>query len=700
MVQGGCDLVTLRIKEVEIQNFGSYGPYPTKFEVDGRGVVCILGMDDSLEGEVARKRSNGMGKTTLLEAIVWGLFGRTTRLHNPGDKVINWFTNKDCMVRIRTVDGWQIIRTRKYKDHADLLIEGPGVNTQSTNRQAQRWINNHFNLDFNVFVSSVFFGQRAKSVLELSDAKRKQTLETILSLDKYNSIAAVAKEKMDDCQSDQDKLKAKLEVVEGQIATTTSQLRSDELNYADFEEDRQSKLIKMQNALDNTVLPDLQLLQVEWEQLEEWKKKRDGFIQQIKEHNLSIESYQATIEDFMKLLDNQVALLKKPLPDLEQLHQDWLKYEEDRQKLGQQQDALRELSRRAAHYEAEIRHGERQMEEWRARQGEICSACGQEVDAGHVDQHVEEITVRLGKATRMLEKLRAVEQEVELVEPVRPTRYRNDAEEEHKSISEAKTKVQELVQEVKKRKKASEELRDKKSTLESHLEALGEPPRTPDLTMEAAQRQHDNLAYVREKMGDLKQAPNPYHAVLNGLRQQIEDNNDLANQLRSEIEALDKLILHYNYIRKAYRDRNRIKKLALKSLVPYLNHRIKYFEQLFKLDTGLQFTETLGTKWRRWGYEQLSGGECKRIDCALMFALYQTLIALYGQQTNFCCMDEIDGSLDEEGVEIFAEVLDSFMSDSDSPSALFLISHKPKLRSFFPNELRVIKSDTYSRLQT
>jgi len=391
---------------------------------------------------------------------------------------------------------------------------------------------------------------------------------------------------------------------------------------------------------------------------------------------------------------------KKKLPDLEALSQAWDQYGKDRRERQLQNEAQQVLTRKIAEQEAEVRLCSKQIDAWKDLGGEVCSACGQEVKEGYVDQHVDEIAGRMSKAEDLLGEHRCSLDEIELVEPERPDMALSEAESQFQSITEAKKKAKKIITEVKSYQALVGDLVDQKGTLESRLEALGDPPRTPDVTMKDADRQHNNLAYLREKMADLKKASNPFHAVLESLRGNIEDNNVLIREARAEIEVLDKLILHYNYIRKAYRDRNRIKKLALKSLVPYLNHRIRYFEQMFKLDTGLQFTETLGTKWRRWGYEQLSGGECKRIDCALMFALYQTLIALYGQQTNFCCMDEIDGSLDDEGVEIFAEVLDSFMSDSDSPSALFLISHKPKLRSFFPDELRVIKSDTYSRLQT
>ena len=114
----------LELKSVKFQNFRSFGDYPTTIQLDALGPCLISGHKngDADYSEGNNKDSNGSGKTTCVEAIAWCLFGRTSRRAQPGDKIINWFTGKDCIVELTFKNGDILRRTRNLDGHSDLLL--------------------------------------------------------------------------------------------------------------------------------------------------------------------------------------------------------------------------------------------------------------------------------------------------------------------------------------------------------------------------------------------------------------------------------------------------------------------------------------------------------------------------------------------------------------------------------------------------
>ena len=93
-----------------------------------------------------------------------------------------------------------------------------------------------------------------------------------------------------------------------------------------------------------------------------------------------------------------------------------------------------------------------------------------------------------------------------------------------------------------------------------------------------------------------------------------------------------------------------------------------------------------------------SGGERKRIDLALMFAIHDLHVNIYGRQCNIQVFDEVDGRLDEDGVYKFMEVLNANFVDPERPSPILVISHKNEMRDAFPQHISVMKKDGFSTI--
>ncbi|HAI43814.1 MAG TPA: hypothetical protein DCM40_39815, partial [Maribacter sp.] len=148
----------MEIQSVGIRNFLIIG------EVDailsGRGLTRIAGenLDDTTSS------SNGSGKSCILEAVYWCLFGDTLRNIRSADGVVNNTVKKDCSVVVQMADGdtkYQVERYRKHtKKKNNLYLYINGVDSRGKdNRETQEFIESVIGMDKISFANSIIFGQ-------------------------------------------------------------------------------------------------------------------------------------------------------------------------------------------------------------------------------------------------------------------------------------------------------------------------------------------------------------------------------------------------------------------------------------------------------------------------------------------------------------------------------------------------------------
>ncbi len=178
----------LEIENVEFQNFMSYGDYPTRIQLADLGQCLIVGevvendhketYDDG--DPIPPRRSNGAGKSTIPSVIQWILFGRTMHSASPGDKIVNWYTGKDCWGKLRFKNGDSITRTRKTDGKNELLFVKDGdentlvSDTLATSQYQQKQLAREFNLDWEIFSGSAFFTQYGRPWMEMAETTRKK----------------------------------------------------------------------------------------------------------------------------------------------------------------------------------------------------------------------------------------------------------------------------------------------------------------------------------------------------------------------------------------------------------------------------------------------------------------------------------------------------------------------------------------------
>ncbi|HAG84470.1 MAG TPA: ATP-binding cassette family protein, partial [Cyanobacteria bacterium UBA12227] len=171
--------------KLTLKNFLSYRA--TTLDFRGLHTACICG-------------ANGAGKSSLLEAITWVIWGQSRAASE--DDVIHAGA-KDVRVDFIFQNNEQthrVIRTRTRGQSSSLefQIETPqGFRslTEKGVRATQQLILHHLKLDYDTFINSAYLRQgRADEFMLRRPSERKQILADLLKLDQYEELAEQAKD--------------------------------------------------------------------------------------------------------------------------------------------------------------------------------------------------------------------------------------------------------------------------------------------------------------------------------------------------------------------------------------------------------------------------------------------------------------------------------------------------------------------------
>jgi DNA repair exonuclease SbcCD ATPase subunit len=695
----------LLIDKIVIQNFLTYGDYKTEIPVKSLGPTLIFGT--SVGGE--RNRSNGSGKSSGANALLWCIFGRLVDNPRPGDKVINWNTGKNCFVEVHVRDGTIIKRTRKLEGHSDLLIIENGKDvTQSITTNAQSYLNRKYNLDYNIFVSSVFCGQFGEPILKNQGAKRKATFEKMFGLSDLNTYADVAKKFLDEAINDQKGSEIKIETMKGLIDNISARVAENKERELNFEREKKiaaKKLnLQLEEAMKNLEASkpkyDVEEITNKWNIIDQINNKISSMREEIRrlvsdnDHNKK-EIVRLTQEVAQK----KEKLSAMEVPDMDDL----LKKEKEHSDAFEKSIEFLKQTTEARHVVAgmknTIKRRKLEIENITEMAGTICGECQQPVDGEHCERIKKEISIEIEELTANIEKVEELIEKTngkikELSEIKKPNieaaklvlNIISDLEETIKSDLD---KISELA-----KLDNNDEIIQRQELIKHTIKSVEDnrPEVSREEISEAVRNynnKNDELESVRRKIKEESSKENPYHEAVLEMSKDLDQEKAKLVKAKDEINEYNTIIKHLKYIRRAYFNRDKIKSFIIANMVPYLNRRIHYYLSAFGLQISLKFTNSLGIEMHKWDYSTCSGGEQKSIDVAVQLALYDLYTMMYGSQCNIMVLDEIDGSLDPVGVEYFVDIINNDFAHRIE--TILVISHKEEMMDAFPSKITIEK---------
>jgi DNA repair exonuclease SbcCD ATPase subunit len=182
-----------------------------------QGTITIDFQQDLPRGLTFLVGDNGSGKSTLIEAIVWCQFGRCIRSGLAVNDVVNDTVGKNCSVILEFANGYTIARYRKHKSHSNRVVVSlrgePQLQLEHPDaRTTQGAINELLGTDYDTYVRTVVLSpESAVSFLNSSQAQRRDLIEASLGLSMLDQCGQVSRLLLRDIDNAVDEVKSNLE---------------------------------------------------------------------------------------------------------------------------------------------------------------------------------------------------------------------------------------------------------------------------------------------------------------------------------------------------------------------------------------------------------------------------------------------------------------------------------------------------------
>lgn len=303
----------MRLKSIQMTNFFSH----ENSHIDFEQLHNISMVQGSIEGDP--KRSNGSGKTTMIEALLFSLYEKTRLSESKNttlDDPVRWNSNGKMSVELEFYledTLFKIVRTRdsiKQKGTVSFEVSKDGKwksLSEEKKTNTNKEIINKIGIDYETFCASICFQQKEiDKFVNSTESERKGIIKNILQLDKYDIYTTLAK--------------TKVSSIDSQIKILDSIISSVNINAVDIEAKKQ-QLSKNENVISildqekESLSSQTDRLRAKQVGFNEQIEKKLTLQKQIDDQNLSIERMTKQIQSSKKKVQDYTSVLSKKQAD-------------------------------------------------------------------------------------------------------------------------------------------------------------------------------------------------------------------------------------------------------------------------------------------------------------------------------------------------------------------------------------------------
>lgn len=266
----------IRFKVVRWRNFLSTGNQFTEIQLDRSLSTLIIGV-------------NGGGKSTLIDCIVFALYGKPFRDINKG-QLVNSINRKELEVELEFSAGtkqYKIVRGMK-PNKFEIYFNDELINQDAATKDYQAYLEeNILKLNYKSFTqNSILASAKYVPFMQLPAATRREVIEDLLDIAVFSKMNDVLKEKASGCKSDIVNLERDLDVARMKLDTQVKYIEKVENDNLKAIQDLTEGITKAQEELehkkerleqnkvlrDNLSEPNIPIIE---EKLEKLQKKKD-----------------------------------------------------------------------------------------------------------------------------------------------------------------------------------------------------------------------------------------------------------------------------------------------------------------------------------------------------------------------------------------------------------------------------------------
>jgi len=686
-----------------LHNFMPYRD-PAPLDFSGIHIACLAG-------------DNGAGKSALLDAMTWALWGRA-RARRDDELIYQGATEMSVEFTFALAGNtYRVIRQRKAGTRGasalDLQAQTPEgafrTLAEPTMRETQTKINHLLRLDYDTFINSSFLLQnRADEFTVKTPAERKQVLADILGLEQWQVFEERAKERIKTIEERVALTDAELSRIDEELAqrpryeAELSSARAAVITLGDRLSQAEEAWQKIQSAQRDVGHLDAQLTELA------------ARIAQAERELRAVESdlSDATTRADADALRAQLAAVQAELQKLDAREADRDQARARQQSLAEEAASLRGRNEQLGPETEPIKERVATLEKATRPQ---CPTCGQALSDKErkrlVAQLKAEVEARRNQYRANAARLRAIADESAQVE-----RELNAAEadvRQRPALQKREAEWLAAVAGAQEAQSAAQRLTERRDQWQATLAA--DRARQAELAKQ--------LNGLRAGLGDavraqaeLERARAEERAARDRVvraEQQIASCDALADQRKARLAERKQMSDEkglYEELRVAFGKKG-VPAMIIEAAIPEIEDeanalltRITAGRMHVRFDTqretvkgetvetlDIRIADELGTR----PYENFSGGEQFRVNFAIRIALSKLLARRAGVQLQTLVMDEGFGQLDASGRERLVEVLNAIQHDF---SRILVITHIEELRDAFPARIEVTKTPQGSQI--
>lgn len=200
--------MSIIFKTLEWQNFLSTGNAPNKISLNSTPSTLIVG-------------SNGEGKSTMLDALTFALFGKAFRSVNK-PQLINSINQKNCLVTIEFEIGtaqYKVVRGIKPTVF-EIYSNGEMVNQDAAAKDYQKVLEQQvLRLNYKTFTQVVILGSASfVPFMQLPVWQRREVIEDILDIGVFSTMNGILKERISESKSELTSIDSSIEVAKSAVS--------------------------------------------------------------------------------------------------------------------------------------------------------------------------------------------------------------------------------------------------------------------------------------------------------------------------------------------------------------------------------------------------------------------------------------------------------------------------------------------------
>lgn len=517
---------------------------------------------DNLKGLIKLSGPIGSGKTTLAEAILWGLYGTVKGQNNT--QLVAWNT-KACEIELNlTSKNKEIHIIRNIRE--PLIIEVDGKTLSASNKRNTQEILEEEIYDvpkLAIIKMCVISFSAFNSLASMNPGETKQFLDDIFGFKlftDYNNEVVIERK-------NQQNESIKLQSVYEENLKQIDNLRQKQL----------TQTTHLQESID----------------LDELNKKREELINKGIEQKTNKENLKRERDQKDKEYDLKIQTYKDKMTEAVTL-------------------------------------GKQAKNHYNTFKSGICPTCGQKIDQAHIDEY--------------------------------------------------KSKMEEYA-------KVYRENEAEKNKLELEKQNVHDSYHQPMIDCD------ENMNLLRQTISnidaELKSYNDSVQLLNDNFEELINEYEEKSQKLKKELDKCDIEIAEWNEMNELFTKTLRYN--LLETLIPHINKSIQFFinklDQSYKIEFDQEFKAHIFVDSfdKEIAYNNLSTGQRKSLDLAIIFGILQNVIA--SVNFNVFLLDELFSNMDADTRNIMLSLLNETM---DKNNSVFIINHAEMQDDYFKHKIRVI----------